>query len=229
MMRRSFLQQGFTLLELLIALALIGLMTVLLFGALRFSGKAWASTEQRTERDAGIRLVYQYLADRMEQARPVSAYVESEGEQVFFFIGQEDAMEFVSPMPAHLGSGGLYIIRLQGLGSGSKKKLLLSRWLFHPEVLGGAKSMPQWRPLLAGADAAGEEDPAMRAYYSETSLVDELKEMKVSYFGVNDPKEKTGDWWDDWKDRKYLPWLVRIQIKDSKGDWPDMIFELPAS
>jgi len=71
--RRQSPQEGFTLLELLIALALIGLMVVLLFGALRFAGKAWASTEDRTERDASIRLVYQYLAGRLEQARPVSA------------------------------------------------------------------------------------------------------------------------------------------------------------
>jgi len=111
-MQRLSLQRGFTLLELLIALALIGLMVVLLFGALRFSSNAWASTEQRTERDAGMRLVYQYLADRMEQARPVTAYVESQGEEVFFFIGMDNAVELVSLMSAQLGGGGLHIIRL---------------------------------------------------------------------------------------------------------------------
>jgi general secretion pathway protein J len=232
-MRVSAPQRGFTLLELLIALALIGLMTVLLFGALRFASKAWASTEERTERDASIRLVYQYLADRMEQARPVSAYLESEGENVFFFTGQEGALEFVSPMPAHLGSGGLYIIRLQEQGSGSKKQLLLSRWLFHPEVLEGVKDLPEWTPLSAGGNRSGnrsgKEDPAMRAYYSETTLVDELKDVEISYFGLSDPKDETGDWWDDWEDRDYLPWLVKIQIKDSRGAWPDMIFELPST
>ena len=222
-------QRGFTLLELLIALALIGLMTVLLFGALRFSSKAWASTEERTERDAGIRLTYQYLVGRLEQARPVSAYLESAGEQVFFFTGQEDALEFVSPMPAHLGSGGLYIVRLQEQGSGSKKQLLVSRWLCHPEVLEGAARLPEWTPLSGSHSSSGEEDPGMRAYYSETPLVDELEGIKISYFGLNDLQDESGDWSDDWEDREYLPWLVKIQIKDSDGAWPDMIFELPAT
>ncbi len=228
-MRQQPSQKGFTLLELLIALALIGLMVVLLFGALRFASKAWASTEQRTERDAGIRLVYQYLADRMEQAKPVTAYVESQGEEVFFFTGQDDALEFVSPMPAHLGVGGLYIIRLQEQGGGGNRQLLLNRWLFHPEVLEGAEGLPEWRPLGAGTDTSGNEDPAMRAYYSETLLVDELEEVKISYFGVSEPEDESGNWWGEWEGREYLPWLVKIQIRDSKGAWPDMIFELPAT
>ena len=222
-------QRGFTLLELLIALALIGLMTVLLFGALRFSSKAWASTEDRTERDAGIRLVYQYLAGRMEQARPVSAYLESEGDEVFFFIGQEDALDFVSLMPAHLGSGGLYVIRLREQAAGAKKQLLLNRWLFHPEVLEGPDSLPEWRPLSASSGSSGTEDPEMRAYYSETALVDELEKFKVSYYGPGEPTDESGDWWDNWEDRKYLPWLVKIEIQDSKGAWPEMVFELPSS
>lgn len=228
-MRKPLLQRGFTLLELLIALALIGLMVVLLFGALRFSSKAWTSTEERAERDTGIRLVYQYLADRMEQARPITAYVEHQGDEVFFFIGQHSAVEFVSPMPAHLGSGGLYIIRLQERGNGGSKQLLLSRWLFHPEVLEGASRLPEWRPLGNGLNAGDKEDPAMRAYYSETPLVDDLMEVKISYFGVSDPQDESGDWWDAWEDKNYLPWLVKIQIQDSKGVWPEMIFELPSA
>ena len=228
-MHKQSPQRGVTLLELLIALAVSGLMTVVLFGALRFSSKAWASTEERVERDAGIRLTYQYLVDRMEQARPVSAYLESEGEEVFIFTGEDDALEFVSPMPAHLGSGGLYIVRLQEQDAGGKKQLLLNRWLFHPEVLEGVDSLPEWSPLSAGGNTRGKEDPGLRAYYSETPLVDELKELKISYFGLNDPQDETGDWSDDWKYRKYLPWLVKIQIKDSDGAWPDMIFELPST
>lgn len=228
-MRSPAPQRGFTLLELLIALTLIGLMTVLLFGALRFSSKAWASTEERTERDASIRLVYQYLAGRMEQTRPVSAYLESEGEEVFFFSGRDDALDFVSLMPAHLGSGGLYVIRLQEQVNGGKKQLWLIRWLFHPEVLEGAESLPEWRPLSASTNSNGKQDPAMRAYYSETALVDELENVTISYFGLGEPGDESGDWWDDWEDRKYLPWLVKIQIQDSKGVWPEMVFELPSS
>ena len=129
--------QGFTLLEMLISLALMGIMMLLLFGALRFAGKAWDTSETRLERDTSISMVWQYLSDRFRQARALNSQVKSEGGNVFFFKGNAQAVEFVSPMPAHLGSGGLYIIRLQKARQGGKTQLILRRWLYHPEVLSG--------------------------------------------------------------------------------------------
>ena len=223
-----FRQSGFTLLELLIALALIGLMVVLLFGALRFSGKAWDGTEGRSERSTAVRLIWHYLGDRLEQARPVQAHVESVGESHFFFTGSAEAMEFVSPMPAQLGSGGLYIIRLETTGGHGKKQLRLRRWLYHPEVLAGADSMPEWKPLGGGvATAGGKDAPDLRAYYSQTLLVDELKKFEISYFGPEEKNDDTGDWSTEWEDKEFLPWLVKLRIEDAAGDWPEMIYELP--
>lgn len=142
--------RGFTLLELVIALALISLILLLLFSAFRFSSKVWESVENRVERDSEMRLIYHYLADRVEQARSVKVHLERAGREVFFFSGHARGVEFVSPMPAHLGSGGLYIIRLQTRESGEDNQLLLSRWLFHPEVLEGARGLPPWEPLQGG-------------------------------------------------------------------------------
>lgn len=203
-------------------------MMLLLFGALRFSSKAWDGTESRTDRNTTTRLIWQYLGDRLEQARPISAHVESEGESHFFFTGATDAVEFVSPMPAHLGSGGLYIIRLHSIGRRGKKQLQLIRWLFHPEVLAGAESMPEWKPLGKGSSVGSKkEDPEMRAYYSQSLLLDKLKKLEISYFGPENETDETGDWVSEWEDREFLPWQIRLRIEDEFGDWPEMIFELP--
>jgi general secretion pathway protein J len=222
-------QTGFTLLELIISLALIGLMTVLLFGALRFAGKVWDASETRQERDTSISMVWQYLSDRFAQARSLRSHVESEGENVFFFKGKANAVEFVSPMPAHLGSGGLYIIRLQRGLAGRKKQLVLRRWLYHPEVLAGAAGLPEWRPL-SGNELyhQGKEKPELRAWYSESVLVDDIQEVKFSYYGVLAKGDETASWDSSWEDRPYLPMLVNMKISDSKGEWPEMTFELPA-
>ncbi|HID44720.1 MAG TPA: prepilin-type N-terminal cleavage/methylation domain-containing protein [Chromatiaceae bacterium] len=219
---------GFTLLEMLISLALMGLMMLLLFGALRFAGKAWEASETRLERDTGISMVWQYLSDRFRQARALNSHVESEGGNVFFFKGNPGAVEFVSPMPAHLGSGGLYIIRLQKGRQNGKTQLVLRRWLYHPEVLSGDAGLPRWRPLSGPSVLLGvREKPELRAWYSESVLADDISDAKFSYYGVAKKGDDFADWSDSWDDHPYLPMLVRMEITDNKGPWPEMTFELP--
>lgn len=219
---------GFTLLEMIISLALMGIMMLLLFGALRFAGKAWDASETRLNRDTSISMVWQYLSDRFRQARALSSHVESEGDNVFFFNGNAQSVEFVSPMPAHLGSGGLYIIRLQKGRKDGEKQLVLRRWLYHPEVLSGDAGLPDWRPLSGpSVYTGGKEQPELRAWYSESVLVDEIKNIKFEYYGVANRGDDFADWNDGWEEHHYLPILVRMQIEDKKGNWPEMTFELP--
>ncbi|HIE54424.1 MAG TPA: prepilin-type N-terminal cleavage/methylation domain-containing protein [Chromatiaceae bacterium] len=221
--------RGFTLLELLISLALIGLMVLLLFGALRFGGKAWDASEARLERDTTIVLGWRYLSDRFHEARKLSAPVSSLSGPHFFFEGEPEAVEFVAPMPAHLGSGGFYIIRLQKVLKEGREQLLLRRWLYHPEVLSGESELPPWQPLSAGEPYRAEKErPELRAWYSESVLVDEVKAVRFAYYGLQEPTDEEGQWSEEWVERKQLPLLVRLQVEDARGAWPEMTFELPA-
>jgi len=222
-------QRAFTLLELLIALALIGLMVALLFGALRFGSKAWDISEQRVERDTEIIMLWQYLSDRFREARDLSAHVQSEGETHHFFDGERDGVEFVSPMPAQLGSGGFYIVRLRKARVDGKWKLVLQRWFYHPEVLAGKADLPPWRPLKAdGPYRKGRERPEQRAWYSESMLVDALKSVRFSYYGIQEKGDEQAQWSETWDtEKRRLPFLVRLEIEDDKGQWPRMTFELP--
>ena len=223
-------QRGFTLLELLISLALIGLMVVLLFGALRFGSLAWDASEARLDRDTTISLAWQYLSDRFRNAHNLSAPIPSSSGAHFFFEGERGAVEFVSPMPAYLGSGGLYIIRLQKVRKAGKEQLLLRRWLYHPEVLSGESELPEWRPLSEdGPYREQKEHPELRAWYSESVLVDEIKTARFSYYGLPAPTDEQAQWSDDWQQRRQLPMLVRMEVEDAKGKWPEMIFELPGN
>lgn len=215
--------------ELLISLALIGLMVALLFGALRFSSKSWDVSEERLERDTSITMLWQYLADRFRETRHLTAHVQAEGETHHFFEGEAQGVEFVTLMPAHLGSGGLYIVRIVQATVDGKQKLILQRWLYHPEVLEGKADIPEWRPLSSsGRFRSGLGKPELRAWYSESVLVDELKKVRFSYYGIQEKGDEQAQWSEHWEAKKArLPFLVRLQVMDDRGEWPEMIFDLP--
>lgn len=220
---------GFTLIELLIALALIGMMVSLLFGALRFASKAWDASDARLERDTTITMLWQYLSDRFREARRINAHVQTEGDNYYFFQGEPDGVEFVAPMPATLGSGGLYIIRLVEGRVDGQRKLMLQRWFYHPDVLSGEADLPPWRPLKSsGGYRPGQEREGLRAWYSESALVDDLKQVRFRYYGIQEPGDEEADWSDRWdEEKRRLPLLVRMEVEDGEGAWPVMTFALP--
>ncbi len=222
--------RGFTLLELLIALALIGLMVALLFGALRFAGKAWDASDARLEHNTAMSMVWRYLDARFSQARNLKRKLEEGEEAHFFFQGNHEAVEFVAPMPAHLGAGGLYIIRIYRQRENGKGKLMMTRWLYHPEVLAGESGLPAWRPLGAlGITHDDRNRNDLRAWYSSSTLLEDVKSLEFSYYGRADPDAQSADWSDTWEDRKLMPILVRMKLVDERGEWPEMTFSLPGA
>jgi general secretion pathway protein J len=107
---------GFTLVELLVATTLLALLSMVLFGGLRFGARAWeaggASIERTSETEAAQEVLRRTL---------VEAYAfrgTGEGEQPAF-SGQADRIGFVAPMPRHAGSAGpgRYAVWLDGSGN----------------------------------------------------------------------------------------------------------------
>jgi len=60
--------RGFTLVELLIALSLIGLITLLLFSGLRLGTRAWEGVETTADRTAELRVARNFLERALVQA-----------------------------------------------------------------------------------------------------------------------------------------------------------------
>ena len=217
MNRVSRRQRGFTLLELLISLVLVALIVTLLFGGIRLGNRSWNAVDSMSERFSEMRLVWRFLHDRVGQARAVFSETE-EGRKLTFY-GNRDAVEFVSPMPAHLGVSGLYMMRLHA----SQGALKLTRWLYHPDLMEGAEGIPKWHPLAESGSDPGEGPEDMRAYYSQSLLVEQLKGFELEYYGIAEG-DTEADWKDEWEDQLQLPALMRVRIKDDKGEWPEMIF-----
>jgi len=121
-----------------------------------------------------------------------------------------------------------YIIRLQKVRVEGKEQLMLRRWIYHPEVLSGEAEIPQWRPLEeSGPYHGGAEKPGLRAWYSESVLIDSIRLVRFSYYGLQEPGDEEAGWSDTWKEKRQLPRLVRLELEDEKGKWPEMTFALP--
>ncbi len=226
---------GFTLVELLIAFVLVALISLLLFSGLRLGMRSWEGVEAAAEYNTGLRLARDFLARVLSQARPISLTLDAQPYLVF--AGDSQNLEFVAPLSGQVGIPGLYILRLHLEDAGKEGgRLVLVRWLLHPDVLAGTGEVPVWQPLKdQGAVVAGGEDQdAAAGAFGTSVLLETVEEFKISYFGPPaDPvtalsTETEGEWHADWLERAEPPLAVRILLTTPQRRWPELIVWLAA-
>jgi len=87
---------GFTLLELMLSLAILGIVLLIIFGALRIGTRAWEKGEKDIAVHQRQRAVLGLLSREIASA---CIYEIKLGEDGFYFKGSESTMEFVSRGP----------------------------------------------------------------------------------------------------------------------------------
>lgn len=101
--RHPTISSGFTLLELMISLTIMGLILVLVFGALRIGARAWEKGERDVETHQRQRVVLDNLRRQIASVflREIKAGEAEEGEAKgkVFFRGDSEGMEFMSRVP----------------------------------------------------------------------------------------------------------------------------------
>jgi general secretion pathway protein J len=212
---------GFTLLELLIAMSLISLILVLMYGGLQLGSRNWDSIEQKVRDTEEVRLARGFLQRALLQARNRSWEVDQRMYPVFF--GGDEQLEFITPLSTHVGVPGLYVLRVAVVAVGDRKDLILQRWLFNPQVLEGADEIPEWRPMESPGKLEVPYDGPMGAY-GTTLLLRDVGALELSYFGI-DQGEKVPDWHPEWMLQLRFPQLVKIGFGED-SDWPDLIVPL---
>jgi prepilin-type N-terminal cleavage/methylation domain-containing protein len=91
--------RGFTLVELLIALAIVGALVAIAFGGLRVAVTSWRQGEDRAEAHQHVRSVALVLARAVSAAYPYRASRGLAPEPVVLFEGSENRLEFVTQAP----------------------------------------------------------------------------------------------------------------------------------
>ncbi len=195
-------QRGFTLLELLIGMAVLGLILTLLFGGLRLATKSWDTGDKLSGDSAQLRAVQGFIRRELAQVFPLRW--KNQVDNRLAFGGTPGAMKFVAPLPAQAGGGGLYLLGLE-LEDGDKgKRLVMKR--------------AQTYPVATSFSSLEEGEVSV--------LAEHIDRLEFSYFGATTADGKAG-WQEMWDDPQRLPLLVRIQVKTSEGrNWPDLVVPL---
>ncbi len=195
-------QKGFTLLELLIGMVLLGMILTLLFGGLRLGSRSWDSGDKRADDSTQLRAIQSFMRRELSQAYPLRWKKEADARLAF--AGASDALRFVAPLPAQASGGGLYLLGLELENWEGGQRLIMKRAL----------------PSPAAKDFTSLEQG------EKSVLADNVEKMSISYFGGATPESEPG-WQGKWDDLLRLPLLVRIRVKLSDGrDWPDLVVPL---
>lgn len=203
MTRRA--QAGFTLVELVLAIVLLGAMMALLYSGLTFALRSWDAAEANGRRVADRRLGENFL--RRELAETFPMRWKEPAMLRFAFDGGHQALRFVSSRPAGISQGGLALV---GVDVEDDPKLPHVRDLVMRRALA--------TPEAADFSALDAAQPSI--------LVQGIDSVEFSYFGsendFSDPR-----WTADWPYPSRMPSMIRIRMKDADGTpLPDITVSL---
>ena len=193
---------GFTLVELLVALTLLGLLSGLVFGGFRFGVRAWERVDAHVDHASEIQWAQAFLRRRLSEAAPVRPATKQRNRPVLF-EGTSTTLAFVTVLAVHGEVGGHSVLKLDLRRRDGAGALILG-----------------WAPHRFDAEDLGVQE------LDERVLIDGVERVEFAYFGRADPEQARPDWRDEWRDAERLPRLVRIRLeftKASRRHWPELV------
>lgn len=102
-------QRGFTLLELMIAIAMLAVIIGIMTGALSMAYKTVAKGERKVENLERKKIVFSLIESQIQSA--FSNYYDDQGEKKSRFVGEKDSLEFASNYSIWRGTSGNSLVR----------------------------------------------------------------------------------------------------------------------
>lgn len=202
---------GFTLIEILIVMTLLGVMMVLLFGSLKICADSWHKGENKIAQVNKIAVVYNFFQHHLAVAKPLLNDIKKSAVQATLaFQGDKQSLQFVSSFPASAGKSGLQLfnIRLDKDDDNRDKQVIkVTITPFFPK-----------------------DDEDVDEHKEEVVLLKDVSELEISYFGSDDGLSNdisNASWHDEWQEKTAQPKLIKITIKlDDDTYWPEMLIPL---
>lgn len=196
---------GFTLLEMLMSVALLALLLAGAYGGIQTSVRAMHSGERIIERVDRMRTAQEFLRHQLSRILPLP-YEQAVNNNNYVFEGDRAFMRFVAPMPGYLSHGGPYVQTLALTRGEDGLRLVFS----------GA--------MLNGFDAK-EEKAAERA---PVVLLDHIRDGAFAYRMLDEQGQLT-PWSSNWDDPSITPLMIQIELVMQNGEqigWPTLAVAL---
>ena len=191
--------RGFTLIEVVVSLAILSLVLLGTVTGLRTLGNTQESLERVTDRAEEVRTVSGFLRSLMESAVVGSGSggltLGGGSVEANYFRSGEGYIEWKTNLLFGESYGGTHVVRIAREGD-----QLLLRWL---------------APTATSLNTRKWEQAPSRA------LVNNLEEFSLAV-----KPEFDKDWVAKWRDSSTAPALVRMQIKAAGRFWPDLIMQV---
>jgi len=186
---------GFTLVEVVLAMVLLGTMMLLLYSGLNFALRSWNAGDANGRRVADGRIADNFVRREVGELYPMrwqDPFVLR-----YAFEGKQHELRFVSSRRAGISAGGLSVVAI--------------------DVEAGTE--PRTRDLvMRRAQSSGDVNdfaPLDRAQPSV--LLTGIDSVDFAYFGASNDFTDP-EWMDEWKYPARMPQLVRMTVHGAHGD-----------
>jgi general secretion pathway protein J len=189
---------GFTLVEVLVALALFSLLATLLFSNVRLGLSAWAHGRDHAESFEQSLIAQNFLRRMIGDAYPAFLVLEGNHQRVDF-DGAEERVSFIANAPSVAASAGRFRFSLFIERKNSQSDLVMT-------------SIPE---------LASQQNQVR----TKTLLLADIGSVSIAYFGVS-TSDQVPRWYEHWAQRNELPKLVRVRVafkSDDARSWPDLV------
>ncbi|WP_374604262.1 prepilin-type N-terminal cleavage/methylation domain-containing protein [Arenimonas sp.] len=192
--------RGFSLIEVLMATALLAAGLALAFAAVSNATRATTVAEEEARRAERLRGVQGFLRRQLEGALLLPMAVTNPGEPAPVFEASADELRFVSAMPGYLSHGGPHVQTLR-------------------LVRGGQGIRLEFEHALLTSEGPLEEDDR-----KPQVLLDGITEASFSVRSLRDDGTPD-DWQDRWENVEQVPRLVRLelQFREPRARWPAFV------
>lgn len=188
---------GFTLLELLVAISLLGLLSLVLWGGLRFGTQIWRTSDDGMKEGNRIRVVQSELTRMISGAYP--AYEQADASHAgIAFDGGAHRLQFLAPDPS--SPGAMSVVTLEQ-ATDARDTVMRA---------------------VARAELATQSDSG-----TSRVLLRGLKSLDFSYFGSDSPQDESSwraEWKDRTRPPELV--RIKVAFADAKARrWPELVIK----
>lgn len=200
--------RGFTLIEVLIGAAILGMMMLTLMASLRVTADSWETGEQRLIKANRLFITQSFLQKHIATLLPLTS-VNGQGQTEPALSGSPNSLTYVAALPDQLEGGGLYRFTIYATSQDEHQLIRVS-------II----------PYLSSRQS-GQPEPEV---FDNVVIMDHATTLKFSYFGV--PQGQGGlqmgtnpqqaEWLNEWHEYQ-LPLLIRVDMgREGEVPWPTL-------